>query len=154
MFPQVRDWRGAACPSHRFPPRGYAPTRGSCVQATVSPGASVSNFSSGAVRRMHRIPPAAITRSLQNRCVYPSLHSTQVHLGESHGHLPLLVLKVPLKGQAKPTGAGAGLKLLQKDLQGNESNTVMARGKKMLQFLVPSVLVKQKLVTVNSSERI
>lgn len=37
-----------------------------------------------------------------------------VHLG----HLALLVLKVPLKGQAKPTGVAAGLKLLQKDLQG------------------------------------
>lgn len=29
-----------------------------------------------------------------------------------------LVLRVPLKGQAKPTGAGAGLKLLQNDLRG------------------------------------
>ncbi|XP_053843727.1 uncharacterized protein LOC128813009 [Vidua macroura] len=106
---QVWDWRGAACPSHRFP---VAPVHG-----PVSSGASVSSFSSGGVR-MHRIPLAAITRRTQNRCVYSYLHCTRVHLGQSHRNLALLVLKVPLKGQAKPTRADAGLKLLQKDLQG------------------------------------
>lgn len=60
---------------------------------------------------MHRVPsPAVLTTDVSvPTCTVP---------GAVPRHLALLVPKVPLTGQAKPTGVGAGLKLLQKDLQG------------------------------------